>query len=131
MAPNDPVRTVWQRKFCEEHFLIADGETDSNVIDFGHNYKVFGITCKQADGIQTGSKLMARVDWGCGDLVTLYQQDDPNTIWEPEPPGGNESFGFILTHAFGAKRLQLYLDTATEDDVVLKVIPLDQGDLYQ
>jgi hypothetical protein len=121
---------IWQRQHCKT-LTISDGETASNVVDFHHNYKVFGVACRNAVGIPNAAILSARVDWGCGELVTLYQQDDPETIWGPAPPGDNESFGFILTHAFGARRLQFYLDVAVTEDVSFDVIGLDQGDEYQ
>jgi len=112
-------------------YTIVDGTdgTGNDVIDLGANFKVLGICCEDAGGIQAATNLEAEIAFDVnGALCDLYEQDDPGTEWAAGalPTAGH--FAFILTHAFGVRKIRLILSLAASGaDVVFKIFGFHSG----
>lgn len=113
----------------EKTFVIASGVSGAAVaaVDLGANYTVLAVTCEDAGGIDAASTMSAQVDWDeSGNLVALYEQNDPATLWSKSVPDTG-TFGFVLTHAIGVRRLRFVLSKVSTADVTIKVRGLDAG----
>jgi hypothetical protein len=110
---------------------IADGTdgTGNAEIDLGANFKVLGIVCEDASGIQQATDLEAEIAFDVNSMLCdLYEQDDPSTEWAAGdlPTAGH--FAFILTHAFGVRKLRLILSqNASGANVVFKIYGFHSG----
>ena len=110
---------------------IVDGTdgTGNDVIDLGANFKVLGIVCENASGIPQSTNLEAEIAFDPNSpLSDLYEQDDPSTEWEAGDLPTSGHFAFILTHAFGARKIRLVLSNAASGaNVVFKIYGFHSG----
>jgi len=118
-------RTVSHERSGCFAITLPIGDLATEVLDFGQKqWKVISVQCGNATPIQAATTMYADVDWGSGDLVNLYEQDDPSTQWSSTIPAAGK-FGFIMTHAFGIKRLRLRVDKGPAADVIFKIVGHD------
>lgn len=114
-----------------ETFTIPNAADGSAVaaVDLGGNFKGVLIKCEDCQYIAATTTVGAKVGYtGSDTLSDLYEQDDPGTIYA----GGNlpttGTLAFVLTHAFGVRRIQLILsNNASGGPVVFKIQGLDKG----
>lgn len=112
MGPSILARIFHQRS-ATEALTIANGASESNILDLGEpGHKILSFQCRNAAGVQAATTLQVWVDFGGGYLARLYEQDDPATVFGPTLPTAG-TFAFILTHAYGVRRVQLRLSQVT------------------
>ena len=103
---------------------IASGESQTAVVDLGATYKMVRVVIPSCDGFDADTTLTAAVaptddeDY----LADLYEENDPSTKWEKDPPNTDVSCTFVLTHAYGVRKIQFTADTATTGDVSIGVV---------
>jgi hypothetical protein len=128
ITPANPLPvTPFSSSSAGETFTIPSGADGSAVtpVDLGQNYRLLGIYCADADGIPSGATLAAEVGLTAADsMADLYEQDDPSTVWGPSVPDTG-TFFFILTHAFGARRIRLVLSGNATADVTFTIYGFD------
>jgi hypothetical protein len=128
MPPNSPVRIEYKRGECLA-YVIPNGETSGPVIDLYHNYRVISIQIERGTPIPSSTNMEALVDWGCGLMVALYEQDDPETQWVKTLPNFSQgSCGFILTHTFGIRQIRFALSNPTTGDATFFIMGHDMGE---
>jgi len=110
---------------------IADGTdgTGNAAVDLGANFKVIGVVCEDCQFIQAATDMNAGVAFDPnGALCDLYEQDDPSTLWDPGAIPATGTMAFILTHAFGARKIRFTLSLpASGGDVVLRIFGFHSG----
>jgi len=111
--------------------VIVDGETGAgnDPIDLGANFKVIGVVCEDCQFIQQATDLSAQVAFDPnGALSDLYEQDDPSTEWSQGAIPTAGAMAFILTHAFGARKIRFVLSLAASGgSVVLRIFGFHSG----
>jgi hypothetical protein len=112
-------------------FTIAATKTGSAVtpVDLGKNCKIILISCADCQYIPASTSLTAKVGYGAGATVAdLYEQDNPSAQWSQGDLPTTGTLAFVLTHAVGARRLQLILSNAsTGGSTVFTVTGMDEG----
>ena len=105
----------------------ADGSAVTPVDIDLDNAKALVITCEDCQYIQASTSLSAQVGYDESDtMCALYELDDPSTAWSKGSLPTSGTLAFVLTHAFGARRLRLILSNAASGgSVVFKVIGID------
>lgn len=122
---SDPIESRIEGS-AEFTFTIPNGADGSLVdpIDLGACYQVITITCEDGTGVVALSTAGAWVDRSAaGTLCELCEENDPGTPWAGTmPTGAGESADFVLTHAYGIRRIRFILSLAAAGaDVVLIV----------
>ena len=98
-------------------------------VDLGANFMVLGVICENCQFIPQSTALSAQIAFDPnGALCNLYEQDDPGTIWSQGDLPTTGTLAFILTHAFGARKIRFVLsNAATGGSVVLKIFGFHSG----
>jgi len=107
---------------------IANGQTISDIADLERPYAFIGIASADLTGVNAAN-MTARV--GIQDntaLFDLYEANDPATVWSVAPPdGANATMYFILSHAMGARFIELTLSAITTAAVTFDIFGIDQA----
>ena len=110
---------------------IADGDDGSTnlEIDFGANFKVIGVICEDCQFIQAATDISAQIAFEPnGPLCDLYEQDDPSTEWSRGAIPATGTMAFILTHAFGVRKIRFVLSNPASGGIVpLRVFAFHSG----
>lgn len=109
-------------------FSIPLGATGSLVtpVDMEYNYTYLWVQCEDADGVPPSATMSAQVDFdGSGNMVNLYERDDPGTLWSKSVPASG-SFGFLLLQALGCRRIRFILSDVATAIVNIKVYGIGQ-----
>lgn len=106
----------------------TDG-TGNTTLNLGANYKVIGIQCEDCSNIPAQTNMSAQVAFDANSAIhDLYEQDDPATEWSQGALPTTGTLAFILTHAFGTRKIRLILSNmASGGDVVFKIFGFHSG----
>ncbi len=119
--------TVGYGRSVEQTYTIANGDTEAKEIDFGRMYSFFLIRCEDASNIAASTALSANAAHGQDQVMqAVHERDLPATVWSEGDLVTTGAFIFILTHAWGARYLQLVLSNAASGGtVVFSIIGVD------
>ena len=106
---------------------IANGQTVSDIADLERSYAFIAIASADLAGVDTNATMTAQIGLQESTaLFDLYEVNDPTTIWSKDPPLTGTMY-FILSHAMGARFIQLTLDVITTADVTFDIFGIDQA----
>jgi len=107
-------------------YTIPGGGTSTERVDLGRPYAFIVIMCADASDIAASTAMTLNVSPEEDiPLHNLYEQNSPQTIWSKGSLPVANSFYCLIADAFGARFVQPVFNTATDGEVVLKVMGYD------
>lgn len=105
---------------------IADGKTVSDIADLERSYAFIGIGSADLSNV-AASNLSARIGFVPNiALMRVLEANDPATIWSKAMLTSGSMY-FILSHAMGARFIELTLSVITTGDIVFDIFGIDQA----
>jgi len=113
---------------------IASGGTLSDVIDFGRPHFVFVIRIPDCAEIAAATSMqLLTATYPGTTMCDMYETNDPSIQWSKGALPVAGSLSVLITHAFGARFMQIEFTVVTTGVVNIEVIALDPavGDVPQ
>jgi len=101
-------------------YTILSGQTSSERVDLGRPYAFIIITCENMGGIASGNLFLNVLPEESIPLHRVYEQNSA-TAWNSGTLPTSGTYYTLITHAFGARFVQIVLSVAADADITFKV----------
>lgn len=101
-------------------YTILSGQTSSERVDLGRPYAFIIITCENMGGIASGNLFLNVSPEESIPLHRVYEQNSA-TAWNSGTLPTSGTYYALITHAFGARFVQIVLSTAADADITFRV----------